>query len=187
GGIMNWKDIAPFVGDAAPIIGGLLGGPAGAAVGSLVANALGTGATPDAVSQALKTDPAAAVKLATLQEEQAVAFKQMTLQQATAEIQAQAQMSTAQIAVNQTEATKNSLFVAGWRPFIGWSCGAAFCYAFILQPFMQFGLVAAGVKMDASALPILNLADMMPVLLGMLGLGGMRTFEKVKGASNAAD
>ncbi len=63
---MNWKDIAPLMGDAAPLIGGLIGGPAGATVGGLVANALGISATPDAVSQALKTNSDAAEKLATL-------------------------------------------------------------------------------------------------------------------------
>lgn len=64
---MEWKDIAGIVGKAAPIVGGLIGGPAGAAVGGLVASALGTEATPDAISRALETDPQAAVKLKELE------------------------------------------------------------------------------------------------------------------------
>lgn len=64
---MEWKDIAGMVGKAAPIVGGLIGGPAGAAVGGLVASALGTEATPDAISRALVTDPDAVVKLKELE------------------------------------------------------------------------------------------------------------------------
>lgn len=87
----------------------------------------------------------------------------------------------AQIALNTKEAEHSSMFVAGWRPFIGWTCGAAFVWAFILSPFIQFGLVAAGVDFDVGNLPVLDLSVMLPVLLGMLGLGGMRTFEKAAG------
>jgi hypothetical protein len=81
-----------------------------------------------------------------------------------------------QLAINQEEAKRESLFVSGWRPFIGWVCGSAFAYHFVLQPFLVFGLSAAGVELPA--LPDLDAATLMPVLLGMLGLGGMRSFEK---------
>ncbi len=89
-----------------------------------------------------------------------------------------------QLAVDQTEAGSKSTFVAGWRPFIGWVCGAAFCYVYILQPFMQFALVACKVNFDIAKMPSLDIADMMPVLLGMLGLGAMRSYDKVNGAGN---
>ncbi len=87
----------------------------------------------------------------------------------------------AQLQVDQAEAQSKSLFVAGWRPFVGWACGGAFLYAFIIQPFAQFLLVAFHSNFDPAKLPNLNLADMLPVLLGMLGLAGLRTAEKVKG------
>lgn len=61
---MDWKDIAGVVGKAAPILGTLVGGPAGAAIGGMIAAALGTGATPDAVQTAIASDPEAALKLA---------------------------------------------------------------------------------------------------------------------------
>ena len=87
----------------------------------------------------------------------------------------------AQLAVNLQEAQHESLFVAGWRPFVGWVCACAFAYAFILQPFLIFLGVFWG--RDLSALPSLEVGTMMPVLMGMLGLGWMRSHEKQKGVN----
>lgn len=94
---MDWKDVAGVVGKAAPILGGILGGPAGAAVGGLVATALGTDATPDAVSTALLGDPNAAVKLKELEvnskvqlQQLAVSAEQNRLQAAAAQYAAEA-------------------------------------------------------------------------------------------------
>jgi hypothetical protein len=88
---------------------------------------------------------------------------------------------TAQIQVNLAEAQSKSLFVAGWRPWIGWVCGVAFAYAFVLQPLLTFGLVACHVKFDVTQLPKFDISQMMPVLLGMLGLATARTVEKING------
>ena len=93
------------------------------------------------------------------------------------------QIMVGQMQVNQVEAANQSIFVAGWRPFVGWICGAAFGYAFIVQPALQFLLVAFHSTFDVTKLPVLNLSAMLPVLLGMLGLGAMRSWDK----SNAAD
>lgn len=60
---MNWSDIKSIVGNVAPLVGTALGGPAGAAIGSMVSNALGVDNTPDAVAEAIKSDPQAAIKL----------------------------------------------------------------------------------------------------------------------------
>ena len=87
---------------------------------------------------------------------------------------------TAQIDVNKAEAASPSLFVAGWRPFVGWTCGAAFAYKFVLAPALAFGLAAAGHPVE---LPVLDFTEMSTVLLGMLGIGGLRTFEKIKGVA----
>ena len=80
--------------------------------------------------------------------------------------------------INKIEAASRSVWVSGWRPFIGWSCGFAMLYAYVAQPILTFGLTQAGYLID---LPRVELGEMMPVLLGMLGLGGMRSFEKLKG------
>ncbi|TDI62818.1 MAG: hypothetical protein E2O89_07095 [Alphaproteobacteria bacterium] len=87
----------------------------------------------------------------------------------------------AQLAVNFQEAQHESLLVAGWRPFVGWVCGLAFAYTFILQPFMSFFAVLAGA--DLTNLPELDIGTMIPVLMGMLGLGWLRTQEKKDGVN----
>lgn len=87
----------------------------------------------------------------------------------------------AQIAVNTEEAGHASKFVAGWRPFIGWTCGVSFAWVFVARPVID--TVAYYLGTDVSGLPDLDLSAMMPVLLGMLGLGAMRSFEKNAGVS----
>lgn len=82
-----------------------------------------------------------------------------------------------QLDANKAEAASKSTFIAGWRPFVGWTCGAAFAWSFVLQPFATFILAAVHHTMT---LPTLDLSTMMPVLLGMLGLGAMRSYEKVQ-------
>lgn len=87
----------------------------------------------------------------------------------------------AQIEVNKTEAAHRSVFVAGWRPFTGWCLGAALCWHFILQPFVLFCTTLAGHELPP--LPAFDMDSLLTVLLGMLGLGGLRTFEKSRGVS----
>lgn len=86
-----------------------------------------------------------------------------------------------QTAIDIEEAKSSSLFVAGWRPFIGWTCGAAFAYKFVVQPFLVFIIMASGSHFDWHTLPVLDWAEMSSVVFGLLGLSGMKTFEKVKG------
>lgn len=89
----------------------------------------------------------------------------------------------AQIAVNAQEAQHDSLFVAGWRPFIGWVCGLAFTWAFLFYPIFSFTVIAFDWPTDLTRVPELDLASMMPILMGMLGLGAMRSWEKKEGVS----
>ena len=91
-----------------------------------------------------------------------------------------AKIDLAQLGINKTEAAHRSVFVAGWRPFIGWSCGIALCYSYVVQPILVFILAQTGYLVE---LPRMDLGEMMPVLMGMLGLGGLRTFEKFKKVS----
>ena len=83
---------------------------------------------------------------------------------------------TQQIEVNNSEAQSGNLFVAGWRPFIGWVCGIVFAYSFLLRPLGDYFLLYYGYP----SLPHLGSDELMTVLMGMLGLGGLRTFEKIK-------
>ena len=85
----------------------------------------------------------------------------------------------AQVEVNKAEAESGSVFKGGWRPFIGWVCGAAFAYHFVLQPFILFGVAVAGVAIPE--LPTFDMGSLMTVMMGMLGLGGLRSYEKKQG------
>ena len=85
----------------------------------------------------------------------------------------------AQIAVNKEEAASGSLFKGGWRPFVGWVCGVAFCYHFILQPVIIFIVAIIGVNIPD--LPEFQMNTLLTVLGGLLGIGGLRTYEKQKG------
>jgi hypothetical protein len=87
------------------------------------------------------------------------------------------EINKAQIEVNKIEAGQTNIFVSGWRPFVGWTCGIALCYHFVLQPFLMFVLLSIGKPMD---LPVFDMSTLTTVLMGMLGLGGLRTYEKVK-------
>ena len=82
----------------------------------------------------------------------------------------------AQIEVNKEEAKHSSLFVSGWRPAVGWTCTLALLSNFILIPMTNFILVLANSDI---AIPLIDVSTMMPVLMGMLGLGTMRTVEKI--------
>jgi len=79
-----------------------------------------------------------------------------------------------QTKINEIEAKHRSVFVAGWRPFVGWVCGIALAYNFIIRDLFIWALQPEEVP------PALQMEHLMTVLMGMLGLGGLRTFEKIK-------
>lgn len=85
----------------------------------------------------------------------------------------------AQLEINAREAAHPSTWVAGWRPFFGWAGGCAFVYATIAQPLLTWWAAMRGWPIP----PVLNLDLMWTVITGMLGIGGLRTFEKHKGVT----
>jgi hypothetical protein len=85
------------------------------------------------------------------------------------------EIAKGQLEVNKVEAAHKSLFVSGWRPFIGWTCGLGMFGNFITIPFSNFVLALLSIEI---VIPLVPLETMMPVLMGMLGLGAMRTYEK---------
>ena len=118
-------------------------------------------------------DPAQrdAAKLELFKAQQAGEFKEMD----------QAfEIAKAQIGVNQVEASNGALFVSGWRPAIGWVCAAALAYQYVGRPLVAWTFAVVGHPLP----PMPGLDDnLWQLMMGMLGLGGLRTFEKVKGAS----
>lgn len=85
----------------------------------------------------------------------------------------------AQLEINAREATHPSVFVAGWRPFFGWAGGVGFVYSVVGQPLLSWLAAAKGWP----APPVVNMDLLWVVITGMLGIGGLRTFEKAKGVS----
>ena len=89
------------------------------------------------------------------------------------------EQNLAQMAINKEEAASGSIFKGGWRPCIGWICGIAFGYHFVLQPVIIFIVALVGIEIPD--LPKFEMNTLLTVLAGMLGIGGLRTYEKQKG------
>ena len=85
----------------------------------------------------------------------------------------------AKLEINKAEAQSGSLFKGGWRPAVGWTCAIAFLYHFILKDLIIFVCAIAGLTMPD--LPSFDMGTLLTVLGGMLGIGGLRTYEKQKG------
>ena len=97
-----------------------------------------------------------------------------------AELSAMVEMNKAQAEVNKQEAAHKSLFVAGWRPALGWTCAIGIFWQFVGHPLASFGLSLADVQAE---LPSINTESLFELVLAMLGMGGLRTYEKLKGIS----
>ena len=95
-----------------------------------------------------------------------------------AQLAAAVQVIQGQMEINKAEAASPSMFVAGWRPFIGWTCGSGCAWNWVALPVVKTGLAIAGMKLDISPA---DLTEMLPLLMALLGLGGLRTYERVKG------
>lgn len=114
----------------------------------------------------------AQAQLQILQLQQSTEFKELDNQLA---------MVQTQTNINNTEASNQKIFVAGWRPFIGWICGAALGWNYMGIPLVGAAMTIIG---HPVSIPEADLSTMMPILIGMLGLGGMRTYEKINGVNS---
>lgn len=87
----------------------------------------------------------------------------------------------AQTAVNAVEAASANLFVSGWRPFVGWVCGIALGWQFIVEPILSYTLTVTG---HPVTFPVMDFSQLQAVLYGMLGLGAMRSYDKKHGTAH---
>ena len=85
-----------------------------------------------------------------------------------------------QLDINKIEASNPNVFVSGWRPALGWVCGAACAWNWIGLPIFKVAIAFTAYKIEVSPA---NMTEMMPILMGMLGLGGLRTLEKINGVA----
>ena len=90
------------------------------------------------------------------------------------------QLALGQIEINKVEAQSSNLFVSGWRPACGWICVVALSYNFLVYPLLLWAVAVYHIQMTP---PPLFSENLMELVLGMLGLGGLRTYEKVSGVS----
>lgn len=97
------------------------------------------------------------------------------------QLAADLELAKGQLQVNAVEAQSSSVFVSGWRPAVGWCCVLGLFYTFLLRPILIW---ASGFAVEPiTPPPPLDMADLLTLLLGMLGLGGLRTAEKIKGVA----
>ena len=101
------------------------------------------------------------------------------LAEAASEINNSYQLQLSQLEINKVEAGSTSLFVSGWRPAIGWVCGVSLLYAALVEPIARF--IATVLFTYTGLFPIINTELTLQILLGLLGLAGMRSYEKSKG------
>ena len=95
-----------------------------------------------------------------------------------ARLDAHVKLMVGQMEINKVEASSKSLFIAGWRPFVGWACGFSLVYVSIIEPIARFIMLANDYTGE---FPIIDTSLTIQVLLGMLGIAGMRSFDKSKG------
>ena len=98
------------------------------------------------------------------------------------------QMSKAQTAINEIEAQNTNIFVSGWRPFLGWIGGLGMAYVFLLKPLLPWivscVIMIFGISVSIPIMPEIPLGDLITLLFGLLGLSGMRSYEKTKGVAS---
>jgi len=99
-----------------------------------------------------------------------------------AQLDADLRLATGQIEVNKVEAASSSLFVAGPRPFVMWVCGVSLAYAAVIEPIGRF--VATVAYSYTGAFPVIDTTITMQLLLGLLGLGAMRSYDKKQGTAS---
>lgn len=109
-------------------------------------------------------------------------LQELAAKQDSEQLQAQVQLIIAQTEINKIEASSSDRFVSGWRPFVGWVCGTALAYQFIAEPLLRF--IAQVVFKYGGTFPVLQLGELNTILIGLLGLGAMRSFDKSKGTSS---
>lgn len=162
---LSWGDVGRAVGGIAPILGTALGGPAGAVVGSMIASALGTSATPDAVNTAMAADPTNAAKILQVQNEHEENLRKMNLDYESTLVQAQAGNI-------QAEAKSDSWLAANWRPIL------MLTFTFIVA--MNYAILPIVSWFGVHQAPLVLPTDMWDLL--KIGVGGYivgRSGEKI--------
>lgn len=139
---MDWKDLAGTVGKFAPLLGTLIGGPAGTAIGAMVSAGLGVGNTPNEVAQALQINPDAAVKLRQIQSDNQIELQKLLVQSEANRLAADTSTILAVNATMQAEASADHWPTYSWRPFVGFVFGIMFLGVYFVLPLARLPVPA---------------------------------------------
>jgi len=176
---ITWKDIAKTVAQVAPTAGSLLGGPAGVAIGNLIAAALGTTAEPDKVLEAIQSDPQAAVKLKELELNHKLEMERLTVEAEknrlaveTAELQETSKQIESVNSTMRAEAASEHWFSAFWRPYWGVISGTAFGAAVVFIGLLAYKAVAEKDHEAMRMIPdlVVSLAELFAIPGAILGI-----------------
>jgi len=165
---MNWLETLPA-------IGSFLGGPAGMIVGSGIEWLAGKLGASDKTVEGIKQT------LSGMTAEQLLEAKKIDIEFQKFCMENDIKLQMAQISVNTEEAKSSSMFVAGWRPAVGWIGAFSLGYSAIAEPILRF-IAQVGFKY-LGAFPIIDTSITMQILFGMLGIGVMRSYDKKQGTS----
>lgn len=177
---MNWKQLGEKITLFAPVVGGLLAGPAGATIGATLAKKVGAAPEPDAVMAAIKS-------MST--EEVQQADRDIAYDLRKAELKSETDLNLAQIGVNKQAAKSPSIFVAGARPAVIWIGASALLYHFLIRPLGNAAFVIHNngpMVVDGATFavfPPIDIAGIITIVGALLGFGGKRTYEKIKGVA----
>ncbi|MCG9624181.1 holin family protein [Vibrio mediterranei] len=162
-----WESVKSLIATAAPMIGTVIGGPAGGAVGAMVASTLGVENTPEAIEQELRNNPDALLKLKQLESDERIKLQELALSHSKIESEERKLAITTQAATQQAELASNDAYVRRWRPTFGY----AMCLAWSL---LFFGLAFAVVFHPEQAASVVNsvvaLTPLFSVALAVLGI-----------------
>jgi len=163
---MDWSDLGKQVANAAPILGTILGGPGGTAIGSLIASAFGTGNDPAAISAAITANPDAAIKLKQIESDNQVQLATVAAEQAKALIAAQTQNASDVNKTMQSESTSDHWPTYSWRPFIGFVFGLM---GLVLAVTISVCYISV-MFFKADAAPLATLPAMLGAMIGIMGV-----------------
>ncbi|WP_325894028.1 3TM-type holin [Grimontia sp. NTOU-MAR1] len=162
-----WETVKRLLGSAAPLIGTVIGGPAGSAVGAMVASTLGVEATPAAIEAELKANPDALLKIKELESEERLRLNDLAFQHAALESEERKLAMTTQAATQQAELASNDAYVRRWRPTFGY----AMCLAWSLLFFgLAYALVCHPTQAAALVNAVVALTPLFTVALAVLGI-----------------
>lgn len=169
---MTFSDIGNAIAKTAPLLASALFGPAaGTVVGLLTSVFGGDSNNPKDLLSRIITDPQSAIKLAEIEANNKVMLQQLEIEK----LKIESSERIAQTEVNKAEAQSGDKYAAGWRPTVGYICCAGLAWSFVLQPFLTFMVIACGVN---RTFPTVATSDLMTLLVGMLGFGYMRSYDK---------